>query len=617
METPRDDAIFRFEDFEVDTAAGELRRNGVRIKVQEQPWRVLVALLERAGQVVTREELRALLWPSDTFVDFDHSLNIAINKIRDALGDSASDPRFLATVPRRGYRFHAAVERRVPVSPVAPAAPATVAPPEPVPQPKPASGSYGFLVAAFAAIAFMAAAGGAWLIGRRPPTPHVIAVLPLRNLDSQPDTDYFGDGLTGELIYNLSRVEGLEVKSRNSSFMLKGQSMSAHEAGARLGVDLVLEGTVLREGGRLRLNVALVRTADDVTLWAQRYDRDLSDVIGVEDEISRTIVNELRLRVVGGARKYTTSVAAYDLYLRAESLDNETAPNWAPRRELAIALLQQAIEKDHEFAPAYAAEADAYAHMRDRGRSAQFTPLMRAAANRAIELDPLLPEAYSSIGLAEASALHWGEATAAFRKALALDPNLSRVREDFAMFVLQPQGENAEAVAEFRKALELDPLTESRHTGLAYGLIRTGQNQEALAITASLLSRNPGYQLASQFEARALLGLGRDAEALAILEKLGPQSHGYLGYAYAKVGRTADAQAIAAEPDPAAARHQALTYAGLGDPARCVAALKAMADANDYMADLDPGEPELVALQNDPQMREFRRSRGLPAAAVN
>ena len=640
METPRSDAIFRFEDFEVDTAAGELRRNGVRIKIQEQPWRVLLILLERAGQVVTREELRARLWPSDTFVDFDHSLNIAINKIRDALGDSASNPSFVSTVPRRGYRFLGPVERRVPISaletpsmpseastlpapaavPAAPAlpalsalpaAPALVAPRESM------SRSRALLVAAVAVLAVAATAAGAWLFARKPPTPHAIAVLPLRNLDTQPDTDYFGDGLTGELIYNLSRIQGLEVKSRNSSFMLKGVSMSAHEAGARLGVDLILEGTVLREGGHLRLNINLVRAADDVTLWAQRYDRDLSDVFDVEDEISRTVVNELRLKGVGGARKYTTSTAAYDLYLRAESLDNETAPNWRPQRQLAIELLQQAIAKDSEFAPAYAAEADAYAHMRDRGTSAQFTPLMRAAANRAIELDPLLPEAHASLGLAEASALHWGEAVSSFRRALAIDPNLSRAREDYAMYVLQPQGENTEAIAQFRKALALDPLTESRKTGLAYGLIRNGQNEEALAITSAILAHNPGYELARQFEARAMLGLGRGTEALAILEQLGPPSHGWLGYAYAKVGRRAEAEAIAAEADPAAARHQALTYAGLGDAARCVAALRAMAGENDYAADLYPGEPELAALQNDPQIREFRRERGLPASPSN
>jgi TolB-like protein/DNA-binding winged helix-turn-helix (wHTH) protein/Flp pilus assembly protein TadD len=612
MNTPRADVIFWFEDFEVDAAAGELRRNGRRIKLQEQPWRVLLVLLERAGQVVTREELRTRLWPSDTFVDFDHSLNIAIAKIRDVLDDSPANPRFVSTVPRRGYRFHAPVERRV-----APEAEEAPAPPAPVAQPEPTSHSRGLLVAGLAAIVIAATA--AWLFARKPTTPHAIAVLPLRNLDSRPDTDYFGDGLTGELIYNLSRVEGLEVKSRASSSMLKGASMSAHDAGVRLGADLILEGAVFRDGDHLRLNVTLVRAADDVTLWAQRYDRTLRDVFEVEDEISRTVVNELRLKGVGGARKYPASLAAYDLYLRAESLDNETAPSRDLEARLgqAVALLQQAIEKDSEFAPAYAAEADAYAHMRNRGRSAETTPLMRAAAQRAIELDPLLPDAYASIGVAEASALHWREAESAFRRALSLDPNRSRAREDFAMFVLQPQGENTEAIAQFRRALELDPLTDSRRTALAFGLIRSGENQEALTILWGLLARNPGDGLASQFEARALLAMGRDTEALAILEKLGPAAHGYLGYAYAKVGRIADAEAIAAEPDPAAARHQALTYAGLGDAARCIAALKAIAGANDYMADLLPGEPELAALRNDPEMREFRRARGLPAAPPN
>jgi TolB-like protein/DNA-binding winged helix-turn-helix (wHTH) protein len=272
MSTPGGDVIFRFEDFEVDTASGELRKCGVRLKLQEQPWRVLLMLLDRAGHVVTREELRARLWPPNTFVDFDHSLNIAINKIRDVLGDSASNPRFVSTVPRRGYRFRATVERHVPlleeaVLPALPALPAPPTVPGPIAHRQPTSRSRALLFAAFAVTTIAATAGSAWLFARKEATPHAIAVLPLRNLDTQPDTDYFSDGLTGELIYNLSRVEGLEVKSRASSFMLKGASMSAHEAGARLGADLILEGTVLRDASHLRLSVTLVRAADDVTLW--------------------------------------------------------------------------------------------------------------------------------------------------------------------------------------------------------------------------------------------------------------------------------------------------------------------------------------------------------------
>ena len=281
------DLVFRFDAFEVDLGAVELRKAGTRLKLQEQPWQVLVALLERAGQVVTRDELRERLWPTETFVDFDHSLNIAINKVRDALGDEAAKPRFIETVPRRGYRFITPVER---------IAPRLLAPADTRRWLR-----FDRVVVACASVLVLSAGGIAWRSLTTAPGRHVIAVLPLRNLNAGPDTEYFSDGLTDEIIYNLSIIDGLEVKSGSSSFVFKGKAVDAREAGRQLGCDLVLEGTLLRGDDRLRLNIQLVRVADDVPVWSQQYDRAMRDIFTVQDEVSRAIVNELRLKEIGRA----------------------------------------------------------------------------------------------------------------------------------------------------------------------------------------------------------------------------------------------------------------------------------------------------------------------------
>ena len=598
------DVVYRCGVFEADERAGELRKSGTRVKLQEQPWQVLLALLETAGEVVTREELRERLWPTDTFVDFDHSLNIAVNKLRDALDDDAAKPRFIETVPRRGYRFIAPVER-IATRPSA-TRELSILRTRSLRTSRLAAG-----VAALVVLAIAAAAGRMLLLPR--PSHHAIAVLPLMNLSSEPDSDYFSDGLTDQIIYNLSNIEGLEVKSPTSSFEFKGRQVDIRDAGEQLRADLALEGSVLRAAGKMRLTIALVRVADGVTLWSQRYDRETNDVFAIQDEISRAIVNELRLKGVGGQKRYSTDLSTYDLYLRAASLAYEQAPEYESELDSAVALLQQVTARDPQFVPAYAATADAYAHLRNRGRSRVSGERMRQAAEQAIALDPLLPEAQATLGLVRASELRWQEAESAFRRALDLNANLAGVRADFATFVLEPEDKLDEALAQLRMAVELDPLSVSRRILLAFGLLRAGEYRQALDISRTALAANPADKYAGQLAARALILAGRPYDAIHMLEGLGPTSHGYLGYAYAIVGRRREAETLAVETDPAAARHQVLIYAGLGDRQRCFGALQAAAEADDAMADLYPGEPELASLRDDPRMRGFRRQRGLPA----
>lgn len=599
-------SIIRFSVFELDPRAGELRKAGVPVKLQEQPCRVLQALVENAGRLVTRDELRERLWAKDTFVDFDHGVNIAIAKIRDALDDSSTRPRFIETIPRRGYRFVATVETGGASLNALP----SVHPPDAVHR---RQWPVWRLAAAVVALVTAALAGSAaWRTIRASVGPFRVAVLPLENLSREPETDYFADGLTDEIIHDLSLIEGLEVKSRSSSFAFKNRTRDIREVGRQLSVDLVLEGSVLRQGDRLRITADLVRVDNDATIWSASYDRDLGDVLSIQDEIARSVVNELRLKHVGGQRRYNTDVNTYDLYLRAETLAVEDAPGNAARLRRAIDLFQRVIDRQPDFAPAYAGLADAYADLRNRGQSLESSRRMRQAAEKAFELDPLLPEASAALGLVRAADLSWSDAEQSFRRALQLAPALAKVHKNFAMYVLLPEGKVAEALQHARRAASLDPLSSSTQKSLGFVLLAARRSGEAIEIAERLLALDADDVFAAQLHARALLLEGKPADALAILGRLGPPAHGYLGHAYAIVGRRDDAERLAAEGDPAAARHQVLIYSALGEPDRVLESLQKLADMDDYMADVYPIQPELTAMQNDRRLKDFRRRRNLP-----
>jgi TolB-like protein/DNA-binding winged helix-turn-helix (wHTH) protein/Tfp pilus assembly protein PilF len=593
--------VIRFGAFEFDPSAGELRKGDLRIKLQAQPSQLLLALIERAGQVVTREELRQRLWPGDTFVDFNHGLNIAVNKIREALDDSTTTPRFVETLPRRGYRFVAAVER-------------IAASPSPRRAIFDARFRRGVLTGMTAALVTAAVWFTASWVIRSQGVSYRIAVLPLKNLSAEPDSDYFTDGLTDEIVRHLAVIDGLDVRSRASSFAFKGASRDMREIGRQLGVDLVLEGSVLREGRRLHVSADLVRAADDRTVWSAAYDREIGDTLAVQDELARSIVNLLRLEDIGGQRRYRIEAEAYDHYIQAQALAKELAPGKArqQRRRRAIDLFKQTIDRQPDFAPAYASLALVYANLRNRGQSQESGEMMRQAAEKAIALDPLLPEAFAANGLTRAAHLAWSDAEQAFQRAVHLDPSASGLRSDFAQFVLLPEGKITEALQQVRRAAELDPLVTSYKIQLAFVLLRAGRYTEAREISKEVLATNQNDDFARTLFARSLLLEGKPAEALRIFETQGPGSHGYLGYAYARVGRRLDAERLAAEDDPAAARHQVLIYAALGDRAATFEALQKIADMDDFMADLYPGEPELAMLRDDPRMKDFRRIRNLP-----
>jgi len=641
----------------MDLRAGELRKHGVRFRLQPQPFQILRMLLERPGEVVTREELRQALWAGDTFVDFDRGLNNAINRLRETLGDSAEGSRYVETLPRRGYRFIAPVEKvgadlglpaqdaasaslgdhsevfgtglvsaQVGHTPGAPqregnsdgkveAASGTTAAGRDLPT-EPAAGSRRWLwhkVAIAAAVVVVLAAFASWRT-RPKPGPYAIAVLPFKNLSSESNSDYFSDGLTDEIIRNLSIIDGLEVKSRTSSFAFKDKPRNIREVGEQLGTSLVLEGSILRSGDKLRINAQLVRVSDDAPLWSQRFDREIKDIFAIQDEISRGIVNSLRLKLGRGQRRYETSVEAYDLYLRARASD--PFQHGGDLFQQQFDLFEEAVAKDPSFAPAYAGLAAAYA-LHSIVFPVQHAPdelaRMRAAAERAIQLDPLLAEAHQALGVVFARDGQWEQAEKSFRHAIELDPNRSSAYIGYGEWFLEVLSRNDQALQQIRVAERLDPLSPGVHRSLAWALILAGRNEEAAQYSLKLPADHPTKWM---ILARARLGQGRTAEAIQILLNdqthlvKNPQERGLLGYAYAISGRREEAEKMASAAQYA--NEQALIFAGLGDKDRALEALDRMGALGPIRVAQYLNYPQLEFLRGDPRVKALRKKVRLP-----
>jgi TolB-like protein len=382
-----------------------------------------------------------------------------------------------------------------------------------------------------AALAIAAIALGWWRIHLRQAL--TIAVLPLDNLSHDPANDYFSDGLTDELIRNLSLIEGLAPRSRTSSFAFKNKPRNVHAVASELHADYILEGSVLRAGQHLRIDAQLIRARDDFPVWSDRFDREVSDVLAIQDEIARGIVNSLRLKLGRGRRRYQTSVDAYDAYLRAQAMVTREG---LPAYQRSINLYEEAIEKDPTFAPAWAGEANVYVAL-----SGTFPLLneqksqlekMRNAADRSIQLDPLSPEANDASASVYARDGEWQESERSFRRAIALNPNSSTTRTHFAMYLLLALGRTEEALRELRMAERSDPISPEVQYCLAFGLMLERRYEEAGWHCATLPD---GNRSKPECMGRTLLAQGRTTEAIQVMAELCCRGNrGYLGYAYAR-----------------------------------------------------------------------------------
>jgi TolB-like protein/cytochrome c-type biogenesis protein CcmH/NrfG len=469
------------------------------------------------------------------------------------------------------------------------------------------------------AAALLAALGIGWNLGlremliRTPAAPAhaaktpTIAVLPFVNASSDPGNDDFIDGLTSEVIRNLAVIDGLQVRSQTSSFFFKNRPRDLREVAKQLQVALVVEAYVQRIGNQLRINAQLVRVPDDVPVWSNRFDRTLDDVFAIQDEISLAIVNELRLTLGRGQRRYQTNLAAYDLYLRGRAL---VARRGTESAEQAARLFEQVIAIDREFAPAHAGLADAYATM-SWAIDAPETALagMRAAAVKALQIDPELAEAHAATGITYAREFDWENATSSFERAIRLNPNLSEIRTTYSASTLLPQGYAAKALDILASAMEMDPLSLAvkREVGMAQFV--GGRYEEAIVNLRQVVAADPDFTYAANVLARALTFAGRPEEAIALWESRPQPSdwERWLMPAYVKQGRRADVDRLLNLPRNAHPYRQALNYAALGDKERTFEALSRAAVAAPQRTAAVLAYPEMSLLRGDTRLDQLRK----------
>ena len=574
--------VLRFDNFELDVRTGELRKHGVRLRLQGQPLQVLAALLKRPGDVVTREELRSLIWSADTFVDFDHSLHNAIARLREVLGDSAETPRYIETLPRRGYRFIAPVDAGdLPALSGA----SDSAPPADLPGHLRLTKSHALLLATVFAVIVISIA--VWL-ARTSGTPtsaaprlNSIAVLPLDNLSGDPSEEFFADGMTDQLITDLAKVGSLRVISRTSVMRYKGTRKSLPEIARELDVAAVVEGSVIRSGQRVRVTAQLIQAPTDQHLWAETYDRDLGDILKLQGEVADAIAGQVRAQLTPTQqalirRAHAVNPDAYDAYLKGRIyFVNEFTK--ADSLKKAQHLFEEAIQKDPNFALAYAGLADSYVYLAFAGalQKDQAYQSAKEALAKALELDDSIGEAYDTLGLLSwRFDWNWDAADREFNRAIALAPSYSCAHEDRAMF-LGFMGRRDEALAEIAKidqldygstsagvvsatyhqlrdyprlieaskrALLLDPKDWWQHYNLGVGYEGTGKVQEAIAEYETTVKMSDGSADAAVALAHAYSAAGKKAEAEKILRDLerklkGPSASPYtMATIYAGLG---------------------------------------------------------------------------------
>jgi len=571
--------IIRFDVFELDLRTGELRKRGVKIRLQEQPFLILRALLENPGQIVTREELKKKIWPEDTFVDFDHGLHAAVNRLREALNDSADNPRFVETLARRGYRFVGQIAadpqnvNQVPVQPVMPAS--SPGKPEPF-----VRNSWTGLLAGFVTaivigvilVGFNVRGLRDWLFGSGRGHIRSLAVLPLENVTSDPEHEYISEGMTEDLTTQLSQLQNLKVISHTSVLPYKKANKPLREVARELNVDAIVEGAVELAGNHVRITAQLVDAATDQHIWAQTYDREFKDVLILQAEVTQDIAKQIALELTPQQQQKLASdvhpvnpEAYQDYWLGRYYWNQRTASGLAKAGQF----FGQAIQKDPNYAPAYSGLSDYYAFLTLLGGPEVLPPSQamakaKSAAEKAVQLDGSSAEAHASRGhILHNYDWNFDGAEREFKKAIELNPNYATAHHWYAHLLMQV-GRTQQALEEAERAQQLDPMSPFVNQGLARQYYLSRQYDKSIYQCRIALEKDAAYlpsriQVALDYEQQ-----GMTAEAVSELEQArslaagyagqrGGQSpgtpstdlpivHGMLGYAYARAGRTADAQ---------------------------------------------------------------------------
>lgn len=619
----------RFGQFAFDPRTAELYKDGKRVRLQEQPARVLALLIERPGELVTREELRSKLWPHHTFVDFDHGVNIAVSKLRDALGDAADEPHFIETLPRRGYRFIAAPDAMQ--LPTTGESPVVAASPDPG---RVAPGLVAWwrraLWPAVLAVAFLAALLAVLASWRgHVAGDHIgsLAVLPFENLSGDPNQEYFVDGMTDELTTQLAKIKSLRVISRTSAMQYKSARRPLGEIARVLKVQAVVEGSVVRSADNIRITVQLIDARTDQHLWAEDYRRDLRDTVALQGEVAQRIAHEIRTVLTPEEKKRLSGQGqvnpeAYEAYLRGRYFWNKRTEE---SMQKAVAYFEESIRHDPNAALPHDGLADCWLSLGWYGYIApkEAFPRAKAAAQKALELDASLGEAHTSLAFAAMNyEWDWSTAEGEFRKGIELSPNYANAHHWYADY-LSAVGRHREAVAESKRALELDPLSPIVNAWLGWRYYFARQYELAIQQYLRTLEIDPGFA-----PAHLVLGLGyeqqsRPEQAIAELIRASDLAGGSslyvssLAHAYAIAGRRDQAQGLLQQLRDQAQRayvpafHIAVVYAGLTQSDQTLEWLERGYEEHSAWMVWLKVDPRFEPLRSDPRFQDLLRRMGL------
>ncbi len=581
MESPRTPLTVRFGVFELDLRSGELRKQGRRVRLEGQPVQVLIKLLEKPGELVTRQDLRRELWPADTFVNFEQSLNAAVKRLRHALGDLPTNPRFIETLARRGYRFVAPVSSAAAVMPESP----------------------------------------------RPRVVESLAVLPFVNMDADAETEYLVDGITESIINHLSRLTAVRVMARSTVFRYKDKTLDPRAVGRKLNVDAVLLGRVQQRGDALLVGAELVDVQNGWQLWGEQYNRKLADIFSVEEEMSREISEKLRVRLSGEdrsllAKRHTQSTEAYQDYLKGRYHLNRLTADGLKK---GIEYFERAIQSDENYALAYAGLADAYGLLGFMGMApaAEVMPKAKQAARRAISIDDGLAEAHASLaGIFKNYDWDWTAAEREYAKALHLNPRFAIGYRMHASF-LAATGRKEQSLRASRMALELDPFSLPIRMELAYNLYMGRDYERALEEALRTLDLEPQFAAAQSILGWIYEQQGRHSEAMETAERARELSAGHpasvasLSHILMTAGREQQARELLAQlEERARGQHVspfwiAVAYTGTGQIAMAIEQLYKAYDQHDVMLVWLGTDPRLDPLRREPRFTELLRRIGL------
>jgi len=649
MESPRPVSVVRFGTYEVSLHSGEVRKSGLRIRVQQQPMKLLEILLERRGEVVSREELRGRVWTNESFGDFDQALNIAIAKLRTALDDSAENPRFIETLPKRGYRFIADVSVvDVDVPPKKPQ-PSAGNLPESQEQETIGTGREVqadrltieaalkrrlwptrriiFALALVLGLPILAV----WLFrsrGRAPTGIRSLEVLPLESLSGDASQGYFADGMTDELITDLSQISALRVISRTSVMVYKGARKPLPQIARELNVDAVVEGTVLRSGDQVRITAQLIEASTDKHLWSQSYEGELRDTLALQNRVAAAIADQIRINLTPQEQAALKNVKvvnpeAYESYLKGRYFWNKRT---ADGLKVALAYFNQATGEDPKYPQAYSGLADTYALLGDWQYAVmtpkEAFPKAKAAAIKALELDSALGEAHNSLAFI-LDGFDWDLDAGGkeFQRAIELNPGYATAHHWYAWH-LSLLGRYDEAIAEMRKAENLDPLSLIINADLAELLVLAHSYDESIQQSRKTIEMDPNFALAHNQLAQAYLQKHMYDEAVAELQKAvqlsgrSPTCIANLARAYVASGKRDEAVQLLnelkkrASPGYSNAAEISMIYASFGDMDQAMNWLE-----KGYEERFNPGvllRPGFDPLRSDSRFQSLVHRIGLP-----